>query len=69
MNSEKEAQPVSFAGTGSSVLHTSDPTDSRLAPCAVSMGISKLADQFGAEKPPTSSLGMNLNKEYECTYA
>lgn len=50
MKSEKEAQPVSFAGIGSSVLHTSDPTESRLVPCVVSIGTSKLADQLGAGK-------------------
>lgn len=50
VNSEKEAQPVSFVGTGSSVLQTSDPTESKGAPCAVSMGTSKLADQLGAKE-------------------
>lgn len=50
VNSEKEAQPVSFVGIGSSVLQTSDPTESKGAPCVVSMGTSKLADQLGAKK-------------------
>lgn len=68
VNSEKEAQPVSLAGIGSSVLHTSDPTESRLVPCAVSMGTSKLADQFGARKP-TSKFIRNQFEEYKCTYA
>lgn len=49
MNSEKAAQPVSLAGMGSSVLQTSDPTESKGAPWVVSMGTSKLADQLGAE--------------------
>lgn len=56
VNSVKEAQPVSFAGTGSSVLHTSDPTESRLLACVVSIGTSKLADQFGAGKIDTFRL-------------
>lgn len=56
VNSEKEAQPVSFAGIGSSVLHTSDPTESKLAPCAVSMGTSKLADQLGARNIEVKTL-------------
>lgn len=50
VNSEKEAQPVSFVGTDSSVLQTSDPTESKAAPWAVSMGTSKLADQLGARE-------------------
>lgn len=50
VNSEKEAQPVSLAGVGSSVPQTSDPTESEGAPCAVSMGTSKLADQLGAKE-------------------
>lgn len=50
MNSGKEAQPVSLVGIGSSVLQTSDPTESKGAPWVVSMGTSKLADQLGAEK-------------------
>lgn len=49
-NSENEAQPVSLVGIGSSVLQTSDPTESKGAPCVVSMGTSKLADQLGAGK-------------------
>lgn len=49
MNSENEAQPVSLVGIGSSVLQTSDPTESKGAPWVVSMGTSKLADQVGAE--------------------
>lgn len=60
--SEKEAQPVSLAGTGASVLHTAEPTESRLAPCAVSIGTSKFADQLGAEKISWSSLGTNFYK-------
>lgn len=32
VNSEKEAQPVSLVGTGSSVLQTSEPTESKGAP-------------------------------------
>ena len=58
VNSEKEAQPVSFAGIGSSVLQTSDPTESKGAPCVVSMGTSKLADQLGAKKERNSTLRM-----------
>lgn len=58
MNSEKEAQPVSFVGIGSSVLQTSDPTESKGAPCVVSMGTSKLADQLGAKKGRNSTLRM-----------
>lgn len=50
VKSEKEAQPVSFPGTGSSVLQTSDPTESKLVLCVVSIGTSKVADQLGAEK-------------------
>lgn len=50
VNSEKEAQPVSFVGIGSSVLQTSDPTESSGAPWVVSIGTSKLADQLGAKK-------------------
>lgn len=50
VNSEKEAQPVSFPGIGSSVLQTSDPTESKGAPWVVSMGTSKLADQLGAKE-------------------
>lgn len=50
MNSEKEAQPVSLVGIGSSALQTSDPTESRGAPWVVSMGTSKLADQLGAKQ-------------------
>lgn len=50
VNSEKEAQPVSLVGIGSSALQTSDPTESRGAPWVVSMGTSKLADQLGAVK-------------------
>lgn len=49
VNSEKAAQPVSLAGMGSSVLQTSDPTESKGAPWVVSMGTSKLADQLGAK--------------------
>lgn len=49
VNSEKEAQPVSLVGIGSSVLQTSDPTESKGVPWVVSMGTSKLADQVGAE--------------------
>ena len=49
-NSEKEAQPVSLVGIGSSVLHTSDPTESKGVPWVVSMGTSKLADQLGARE-------------------
>lgn len=49
-NSENEAQPVSLVGSGSSVLQTSDPTESKGAPWVVSMGTSKLADQLGARK-------------------
>lgn len=48
VNSEKEAQPVSLVGIGSSVLQTSDPTESKGAPWVVSIGTSKLADQVGA---------------------
>lgn len=69
MKSEKEAQPVSLAGTDASVLHTAEPTESRLAPCAVSMGTSKFADQLGAEKISPGSLGTNFYKEHMCTYA
>lgn len=50
VNSEKEAQPVSFAGIGSSVLQTSDPTESKGAPWVVSMGTSKFAVQLGAKE-------------------
>lgn len=50
VNSEKEAQPVSLAGIGSSVLQTSEPTESKGAPWVVSMGTSKLADQLGAKE-------------------
>lgn len=50
MNSEKEAQPVSLVGIGSSALQTSDPTESKGAPWVVSMGTSKLADQLGAKQ-------------------
>lgn len=50
MNSENEAQPVSFVDNGSSVLHTSDPTESKLATCAVSIGISKVAGQLLAKR-------------------
>lgn len=49
VNSEKEAQPVSLVGICSSVLQTSDPTESKGAPWVVSIGTSKLADQEGAE--------------------
>ena len=58
VNSEKEAQPVSFVGIGSSVLQTSDPTESKGAPCVVSMGTSKLADQLGAKKERNPTLRM-----------
>lgn len=50
VNSANDAQPVSFVGMGSSVLHTSDPTESKGVPWVVSMGTSKLADQLGAER-------------------
>jgi hypothetical protein len=49
VNSEKEAQPVSLVGIGSSVLQTSDPTESNGVPWVVSIGTSKLADQLGAK--------------------
>lgn len=57
MNSEKEAQPVSLVGIGSSVLQTSDPTESKGVPWVVSIGTSKLADQVGAEMRGTLSFG------------
>ena len=57
VNSEKEAQPVSLVGIGSSVLQTADPTESKGVPWAVSIGTSKLADQLAAEMRGGLSLG------------
>lgn len=56
VNSENEAQPVSLVGIGSSVLQTSEPTESKGAPWVVSIGTSKLADQVGAETKGRLSL-------------